>query len=345
MKKNRRRQTAPDRVKANIYTACLALWLSLALPTQPAAADNTSSHFFRQGDRRLEVLISDRYAPATRENLLLWTHYIADALEQVYGQWPDRRWQISVDPAEAASASDPIPWAQVHRGEVNRVEFFTAPSASLDELKHAWTSYHELAHLLIPYRGWGDAWFSEGLASYYQNVLQARMGLISERQMWQKLYDGFQRGLAETRFDGIPLAAVSDDMRENGGYMRVYWSGAWYFLAADARLRLQSGGRQNLDLALEELNRCCGAQRLSVPEIVTRLDQLNKVLVFQSLYEDVAASTTVLPFDGIFASMGIDVKDGEVQLQEQGPGARLRRDIARGAAGDPRIGTNIGPAL
>ncbi|MEE4146385.1 MAG: hypothetical protein V2I26_16390, partial [Halieaceae bacterium] len=268
-----------------------------------------------------------------RDRLLLWTDYIAGALTQVYGRWPDRRWQISAAPAEAASAGDPIPWAQVHRGQVNRVEFFTASSASLDELRHAWTSYHELAHLLIPYRGWGDAWFSEGLASYYQNILQARMGLISERQMWQNLYDGFQRGLAETRFDGIPLAAVSDDMREHGGYMRVYWSGAWYFLAADTRLRLQSGGRQNLDLALAELNRCCGEQRLSVADIVARLDQVNKVLVFGTLYDEVAASTTVPPFAGIFASMGIDVRDAEIQLQEHGPGARLRRGIAQGAAG------------
>ena len=327
-------------------TCCLALWLALSTCAQLAAADNTSSrHFLRQEDRRLEVLISDRYAPAMRENLLLWTEYIAGALQQVYGHWPDRRWQISVEPADAASSSDPIPWAQVHRGEVNRVEFFTAPTASLDELKHAWTGYHELAHLLIPYRGWGDAWFSEGLASYYQNILQARMGLISERQMWQKLYDGFQRGLAETRFDGVPLTTVSDEMRENGAFMRVYWSGAWYFLAADTRLRLQSAGRQNLDIALEKLNACCGERRLSVPEIVAQLDQLNKVLLFGTLYDDVAASTAVPPFSAIFASMGIDVRDGEIHLQEQGPGARLRREILQGVAGDRRIGAELRPAL
>jgi hypothetical protein len=333
-------------VKRAICTYCLALALPLLPLAQASAADSTGSrHFFREGDRRLEVLISDRYPPAMRENLLLWADYIAGALKQVYGHWPDRRWQISVDPADAASASDPIPWAQVHRGEVNRVEFFTATTASADELRRAWTSYHELAHLLIPYRGWGDAWFSEGLASYYQNILQARMGLISERQMWQKLYDGFQRGLAETRFDGIPLAAVSDDLRENGAFMRVYWSGAWYFLAADNRLRLQSGGRQNLDTALEKLNQCCGEQRLSVPRIVAQLDQLNKVLLFGTLYDDVAASTTVPDFSAIFASMGIDVRDGEIHLQEQGPGARLRREIVRGGAGEPRIGTAMGSAL
>ena len=346
MKKNRHRNSAPDRVKRAFCTYCLALWLPLAPTAQPAAAgDGTSRHFLRQDDRRLEVLISDQYGAAMRENLLLWTDYIAGALALVYGRWPDKRWQISIDPADAASARDPIPWAEVHRGEVNRVEFLTASSASVDELKHAWTSYHELAHLLIPYRGWGDAWFSEGLASYYQNILQARMGLISERQMWQKLYDGFQRGLAETRFDGVPLAAVSDAMRNKGGYMRVYWSGAWYFLAADTRLRLQSAGRQNLDMALEKLNQCCGEQRLSVPEIVAQLDRLNKVLLFGSLYDDVAASTTVPPFTTIFASLGIDVMDGEIRLQAQGPGARLRREIVLGSTGNVVVGPDVQAAL
>ena len=112
--------------------------------------------------------------------------------------------------------------------------------------------------------------------------------------------------------------------------MRVYWSGAWYFLAADTRLRLQSGGQRNLDLALAELNSCCGNQSLSVPEIVSRLDQLNRVVLFGILYDELTVSTRVPPFESIFASLGIDVVDGRVRLQEDGPGARLRQQIATG---------------
>jgi predicted metalloprotease with PDZ domain len=120
-------------------------------------------------------------------------------------------------------------------------------------------------------------------------------------------------------------------MREDGGFMRVYWSGAWYFLAADARLRLQSGGKLSLDQALERLNQCCAEDRLSVPEMVARLDEVNRVELFRSLYDEVAASTTVPPFADIFASLGIDIIDGQVRLQENGPGARVRRAIAAAA--------------
>lgn len=301
--------------------------LSFSCLSLQAAEDDDIRHLRLQDGRRLEILISSQFKPAVREELLEWVDYIATALRQVYGHWPMRHWQISISPTSASSI-DPIPWAQVRRENTVRVEFFTAASATAEELRRNWTGYHELAHLLIPYQGWGDSWFSEGLASYYQNILQARAGLITEQEMWQQLYQGFQRGLAETAFDGQPLHRVSDRLRADGGFMRVYWSGAWYFLAADTRLRLESGGRLSLDTALQQLNQCCAEDRLSVSQLVALLDDLNRVALFRNLYDEVAVSTAVPPFAAIFASLGIDIVDGQVRLQETGPGARLRKAIA-----------------
>ncbi len=321
----------------------IAAAVLLALATGLPAWAEGQRQVLQEDGRELEITVSEAYSPAARVTVMDWIQSIAGALRDVYGRWPRQRWAISVSPA-AASASDPIPWAQVHRGEVDRVEFFTAPQASAAELKAAWTGYHELAHLLIPYRGWGDAWFNEGLASYYQNLLPARGGLIGEREMWQRLYDGFQRAMADSDFDGQALGAVSEEMRRTGAFMRVYWSGAWYFLAADTRLRLQSGGRQSLDVALAELNACCADAQLSVPEIVRRLDDLNRVILFQTLYHEVGTSTRLPPFEPIFASLGIDVVDGQIKLQQAGPGARLRRQLLQNTAGSPlTAGREVAP--
>jgi len=301
--------------------------LALLVMTAPGIGSDNTRHILEHGGRRLDLRVSAQYEPAMQQNLLAWMDFLSATLLQAYGHWPRQQMEVTVAPV-AAGSSDPIPWAQVHRDNVNRVEFFTAAKATTEELKQAWTGYHEFAHLLIPYQGWGDAWFSEGLASYYQNVLQARAGILTEQQMWQKLYEGYQRGLSDTEFNGQTLTAVSDKLRQNGGFMRVYWSGAWYFLAADARLRQQSSGRLNLDQALAKLNGCCAEKRMSVPEMVIKLDELNRVLLFESLYEDVRNSRRIPPFEPIFASMGITISDGEVQLQNEGPGARLRRQIA-----------------
>jgi hypothetical protein len=303
------------------------LMLGVLLAGAAHAAEDFRKTLVRDG-RILELQISTEFKPAEREQLLDWLDFLSTALLQVYGHWPRQEWRVSVAPA-ASSNTNPIPWAQVHRNAVDGVEFFTAPGATAEQLKQEWTGYHELAHLLIPYRGWGDTWFAEGLATYYQAILQARAGVLSERQTWQHLYDGFQRGQAESQFNDQTLQVISEAMREDGGFMRVYWSGAWYFLAADIRLRQQSAGRNSLDLALQKLNQCCADQQLSVPQIVSKLDEMNEVLLFQEFYDRLVSSRQIPAHEKIFASLGITVTDGEVQLQEAGPGALLRQQIVQ----------------
>lgn len=306
--------------------APLGLWLLLL--ALPGFGNENYRETFIQGDRKLLLQISPEFHPGQQQNIANWVDFISTSLLEVYGHWPREEWSISVSPASAAQ-NDPIPWAQVHRDKVDSVEFYTAPQATTEALKKDWTGYHELAHLLIPYRGWGDIWFSEGLASFYQNILQARSGMLSEQQTWQNLYEGFERGHADAQFNGQPLAEVGDLMRENGGFMRVYWSGAWYFLTIDIRFRRQSGGRNTLDQALEKLNECCADERLSVLQMVNRLDELNKVLLFQPLYEQVNASTEMPAFEKTFASLGITIVEGVVKLQQTGPGAMLRQQIVK----------------
>jgi hypothetical protein len=315
----------PLLLQARRWITHLVLGLLLA---GTASADEDFEQTLVKGGRVLELRISAEFNTAERQQLVTWMDFISTALLQVYGHWPRHEWLMSVTPA-AASNTNPIPWAEVHRDAVDDIEFFVAPGATAEQLKQDWTGYHELAHLLIPYRGWGDSWFSEGIASYYQTILQARSGLLSEQQAWQRLYEGFQRGEAEIKFDGQTLQAISETMREDGGFMRVYWSGAWYFLAVDIGLRQQSSGKNSLDLALQKLNQCCADQQLSVPQIVSKLDELNEVLLFQQYYDRAVVATQMPAYDNIFASLGISVQEGEVRLQNAGPGALLRRDIVQ----------------
>lgn len=304
----------------------IALLALVLVTATPAVQADDYQQLLVEDNRTLTLRISDQFAPRQRAEVVAWIEFIAAALRQVYGYWPREQWTITVAAASAAG-SDPIPWAQVNRDAVDVVEFYAAPNASASDLEQAWTGYHELAHLLIPYRGWGDAWFSEGLASYYQNILQARVGMLTEQETWQHLYDGFSRGRDDTAFNGQPLSDVSDAMRNHGGFMRVYWSGAWYFLALDIRLRRQSAGKLTLDSALQTLNQCCADQSMSVPEMVHKLDAMNSVLLFHPLYEKVKESTQMPAFETVLASLGITISEGTVHLQQQGPGASLRQQI------------------
>ncbi|MEP0202730.1 MAG: hypothetical protein ABJ084_01310 [Halioglobus sp.] len=303
----------------------LAFALStLLIAAASAAQDNSRTHLITRDSQTLELNISTLYSQDSAKEIEQWMEHISEALFNVYGKWPRDYWRTVVNPASGAS-SDPIPWAQVNRDTIDQVSFYTLADPTAAQLIENWTGYHELAHLLVPYRGWGDKWFSEGLASYYQCILQARSGVISEQQMWQKLYDGFMRAQANNQFNGSALHSVSSSLRQNKAYMRVYWSGAWYFLSADLRLRQQSGGKLSLDNALALLNNCCANTPLSVPNMVARLDEINEIVLFAPLYKQVRNTTAMPEFDPLLASLGVDVVNGEVVLQDAGPGAKLRR--------------------
>ena len=305
-------------------TALLAL-LCL-LPAPGFAGEEVAPVILTHNERTLELKMSADFDSDARDNILLWVNNIADSLLQVYGRWPRQHWRMVVEPA-SGSSRDPIPWGQVNRGDIDTVRFYILPDASARTLSDSWTSYHELAHLLIPYKGSGDAWFSEGLASYYQNLLQARTGLLDEQGMWQKLLDGFNRGRQQSEFDGIPLAKVSDNMPGNRAFMRTYWSGAWYFLAADVQLRQQSSGRFGLDDALDALNLCCADERMSAPAIARKLDSENRIVLFEPLFGQARQSLTLPDFESLYASLGINIDNGIARLQTEGPGAKLRKGI------------------
>jgi hypothetical protein len=66
------------------------------------------------------------------------------------------------------------------------VLLYVRKGASLEELRADWTAAHELSHLFHPYLGDDGRWLAEGLASYYQNVLRARSGLLEEADAWRR---------------------------------------------------------------------------------------------------------------------------------------------------------------
>ncbi|MEM0954689.1 MAG: hypothetical protein AAGI24_11170 [Pseudomonadota bacterium] len=290
---------------------------------------------YQRDGRELRLLVDDSVPDKQQDDILRWIDVIADSMASVFGHWPRRHLEVRVVSYQSAG-NDPVPWAQVNRGDQNPdspnvVSFYVDPGADFTRLAQNWTAYHEFSHLLIPYRGWGDMWFSEGLASYYQNLLQARSGIFDEREMWQRLHDGFVRGRDNKRPD-MTLAELSPSMREHRSYMRVYWSGAWYFFRADTELRSRSGGTQSLDTALAALNECCADMRLLAREIASRLDQLSGEAVFLPLFDQVAASYGLPAFEALYRELGIGIDaSGTVTLQPSHPQAPLRRAIAAGS--------------
>jgi hypothetical protein len=196
---------------------------------------------------------------------------VARALASAYGRLPRADAQVLVVPIPGNKEA--APWGQTTRGGGSAVHLFVGADAARDALVEDWTATHEFSHLLHPYFGSRGRWLGEGLASYYQNVLRARVGVLGPDQAWEKLEAGFERGRRETKSAGLTLEDAARGMGATHAFMRVYWSGAAYWLESDLALRARGS---SLDEALRAYAACCLGDDPSVSpaDFVASLDRV-----------------------------------------------------------------------
>lgn len=292
-------------------------------------------------DQTIHIQYASSLNKAQRDQTYDWLQQVADALRTVYGKWPKDRINITVK--TSTSNSSPVPWGQVTRGTPDEVLLVINTGAGFKQINSDWTAFHELSHLLIPYRGYGDLWFSEGLATYYQNIIQARAGLMSEPGLWNKLASGFERGQQQNNLSHLDLEEISDNMRKYRNFMRVHWSGVHYWLSADIKLRQLSQNKMTLDSVLKQLKDCCYNRSMSAAAIAEKLDQLvainqpdknqpamnqQVIKIFKPAFDKYKTSHAMPDYAPILSSLGVHYNHQDsVVLSADAPNADIRKRI------------------
>ena len=283
----------------------------------------------RHGAGRIDLALIGPLDAAQRAKLTRWADYTTGLLDQA-GGFPLPQAQVLVVPI--GGGNGPVPWGQVYRAGYGAVHFFVNADLSYQTFVDDWTGAHELSHLLHPYLGDGGRWMGEGLASYYQNLLRIRSGDLSTFQGWQKLVQGFERGRKD-RAQNQTLGDVSDNMHRNRAYMRVYWSGAAYWLQTDVELRRRSGGKQSLDQLLKRFAEGhLPAQRTWRPiEFARELDRLAELRIFEPALMEAESAMNFPDLRPLWQDLGLRT-NGSNQLQgfdNDAPLASIRLDINR----------------
>ena len=280
----------------------------------------------RVGGTELRMAVIGKEEPGQDKLFRQWIQETARSVSSVTGRFPQPDAQILVVPA--GPQREPVPWAHVLRGGGLAAEFFVDQTRSLDALRRDWTATHELSHMLLPYVASRDRWLSEGLASYYQNVLRARDGRLTEEEAWRKLESGFERGRRATHGGSLAQATRSGW----GTIMRVYWSGAAMMLKADSRLRALSGGGESLDTALEKLGDCCmdPGRRWRARDLLAELDRLTGYTVFSDLYNSHVSDDAFPDVEQTYAQLGIVPTRGGIMIEPNAPWEYIRISIMRG---------------
>jgi len=283
------------------------------------------------GGSTLRVAILNPQQFKTIQTPISWIKTNALAVSTLFGKFPRQSTQILVMPI--GHQREAVPFAQVLRGGAPSIHLYIDPHRPLSEFISDWTLAHEMSHLFLPFVQRQDAWLSEGLASYYQNILRARTQLITNKQAWQKLHEGFQRGrnsLKDSRLKAFSLRQASNNMRKLHAYMRVYWSGAAIILLADLELRKKSNGSMTLDLVLKRLQKCCMqigyVWRGDI--LMNKMDELSHSKVFSSLYKKYALTNKFPNLRQAYKDLGLQI-DAHKQIifNHNAPYAKHRQHI------------------
>lgn len=296
----------------------------VAAAAEPAGSDipapGSSSRVLRAGDSILNIEVVDPPSAARSEELQDWAAEAAGAALAAFGRFPLPTATVRIEQRDSRDSS-PVPWGQTLRRDGVSVLLFPRPNADLQELRGDWTAVHEISHLFHPYLGSEGRWLAEGLASYYQNVLRARVGLMAQADAWKALDAGFGRGRREN--SGLPLDELSLRHR---GTMRVYWAGAAFWLEADLALRREGS---SLDAVLSRYSQCClrGTGESDPREFIAELDRVGGEGAFSRLYERYVGSREFPSLEGAYRALGIEAGPEGLNFSPQGDAARLRRDI------------------
>ncbi|MFN0038123.1 MAG: hypothetical protein ACKVP2_01240 [Burkholderiales bacterium] len=284
----------------------------------------------RVGDARLRVSVLDGSPAPDIEALHGWIADAAQMVANLYGRFPLPQAQVVIAPGARGNA--PTPEAYVVRGGGPAMHFFVNQRRPIREFYEDWTAVHELSHLLLPYVDPDDAWLSEGIATYYQNVLRARAGRMSADEGWRRLHAGFERGRQSVH--GMTLAQATERMYRGGTFMRVYWQGAAMMLIADVRLRQVSAGKQSMDTALDALNECCGGtdRAWKAAEIFEKLDVLTGTNVFGDLHRQHLAAKAFPDLALAYRALGITVGEEGLEFSSDDRHKKMRDMLMAPAA-------------
>ena len=305
--------------------------MRFSIPNTPAdwSATVAIGHFDEEkivlpgGVLRLTILhgVDERQ----HEKLRAWFDRVAHAVLGAYGRLPLADVQVLMIPIGARAQA--VMFGQSVRGEGNALQLLIDPTQPVAEFADDWKAVHELSHLMHPYLGDRGSWLAEGLATYYQNVLRARGGLLTPNQAWDRLAEGFRLAMVRPVDGGIEQTAAG--MHRSHSFAQVYWAGAAFWLTLDRDLRRASAGKQGVDSVLAKFRDCClPAYREWQPEtFVARLDALAGTRIFERRYREFIALREFPDWRSVYADLGIRDQGGNLRFDESAKDAAIRAAI------------------
>jgi hypothetical protein len=254
------------------------------------------------------------YSASQRKLISAWIANAGNVVSLATGRFPLARAQVIVLPTGG------FRFGHTGRSGGASILFFMPDDIGIESLRGDWIAIHEFSHLLHPFVQREDAWLSEGLATYLQEVLRVRAGMLRADDAWRRLYEGAALGRDA---DGS-LSSETQRMQYAGNYRTVYWAGAAIALMVDVELRKQSQGRESLDTALAVISqRPDLMQRPATAEsLLAALDDSVGGRTFRDIAQRYIAGRALPDLAELYRQLGLldagATESGTLQLKQRG---------------------------
>lgn len=277
------------------------------------------------GGGTIDVEIEDGPLDASRAELLDWVSTAARAVTAYFGRFPVAHYRIAIEPVAGRSGVlGGTTWAyggahsRIHLGEHTRAA----------QLERDWVMTHEMVHTAFPDQDRAHHWIEEGIATYVEPFARSWIGHYPIARVWTDLVDGLPNGLPRPGDRGL-------DHTHTWG--RTYWGGALFCLLADLEIRDRTAGRRGLVDALRGILAAGGNDQVDWPieRALREGDKAVGVPVLEELYRQMKGAPIAPDLDALWRGLGIEVRQGTLQLDEQAPRAAIRRAISAPAPPAP----------
>jgi hypothetical protein len=283
-----------------------------------AAAPAASSRIEVPGGA-VDVTIRGASAVLSDQAILEWVATAARAVATYYGGLPARRIDLAV---RIAGPGRGVGGRTDGWTGVPRIRMSLGEQTTPDDLAKSWQLVHEMVHVAFPSMT-GHAWIEEGLATYVEPLVRARVGLAPADDIWRWLTWGLPRGL-----DGIGARGL--DASPTWG--ATYWGGALFCFLADLQIRERSGGARSLDDALRGIVRAGGNVTVSwdIDRAFEAGDRATGVPVLEQMYARMGRRRPEVDLPILFRELGVETDAGALAYDDAAPLARVRRGITTG---------------
>ncbi len=294
-----------------------AAWLPAGREaTRGMEGDAYVSTSFNVGGGAIRVVLPAGRIPVGRDAVLDWTGSAATAMATYHGRFPVRSLLIRIETGGGGAIGSGVTYG----GRLICIRL--GDQCRPVDLERDWVMTHEMVHCSFPDLDDHHLWMEEGVATYLEPIVRARVGDIPAEAVWRDLVHGLPKGQPRAGDCGLDRTAT---------WGRTYWGGAGYWLMADVRIREATGNRRSVDDVLRAVLAAGGDGTASWPleRVFDVAQEAIGVDTLRELHADLALAPKRLDLDALWTSLGV-VPGRVLRFDDDAARATLRRAITGG---------------